>query len=246
MLLRGAALAAAARHGLAAVTSWDRTNHRGATVSLLAGPALAVAAPLAHPRPAEFLAGLGAGALGMYDDVAGARESERGAKGLRGHGAALREGRLTAGAVKVLGLGVVGAAAAATLPRRTPASVLVGGAVVAGSANLLNLLDLRPGRALKVAAAGSVLLGQPATTGAALALLPEDLHETTMLGDTGANAVGALLGVGLLRRVEGVPGRLVALGLLTWLTLASERVSFSAVIDRQPVLRRLDRLGRLP
>ncbi|MDP3712801.1 MAG: hypothetical protein Q8R60_10010 [Mycobacteriales bacterium] len=243
MLLRGAALAAALRHGLAAVTSWDRTNHRGTPLSLLAGPALALASPAA---PAELVAGVGAGALGLYDDVAGHRESERSAKGLRGHAAALREGRVTAGAVKVAGLGAVGVLAAAGLPRRTPADVLIGGAVVAGTANLLNLLDLRPGRALKVAALGGALLGQPQVVGASLALLPEDLRERTMLGDTGANAVGAVLGVGLLRRVPSTGGRAAVLAVLVGLTLASERVSFSAVIDRTPALRWVDRLGRLP
>lgn len=246
MLVRGAALALAARSGLAAVTSWDRTNHRGTTVSLLAGPGLALAAPLSHPAPAELLAGLGAGALGLYDDLAGHRDSERAAKGLRGHAAALRDGQVTAGAVKVLGIGLVGCAAAAALPRRTPVAVLVGGGVVAGSANLLNLLDLRPGRALKVAALAGAALGQRGVVGASLGLLPGDLREQTMLGDTGANAVGAVLGVGLLRRVPSVKGRLVALGVLAGLTVASERVSFSAVIDRTPALRLVDRLGRLP
>ncbi len=245
-MLRGAVIALAARSALAARTSWDRTNHRGTTVSLLAGPALALAVPLSHPAPAELVAGLGAGAFGWYDDVAGQRNNERAAKGLHGHAAALRGGQITAGAVKVVGIGLVGCAAAAALPRRTPMSVLIGGGVVAGSANLLNLLDLRPGRALKVAVVAGTVLGQRGVVGASLGLLPGDLQERTMLGDTGANAVGAVLGVGLLRRVPSVGGRLAALAVLAGLTVASERVSFSAVIDRTPALRAVDRWGRLP
>jgi UDP-N-acetylmuramyl pentapeptide phosphotransferase/UDP-N-acetylglucosamine-1-phosphate transferase len=247
-MLRGGLLALGLSHALRAVTRWDRTNHRGRPVSLLPGVALAAAAPLAAPSTPEVVAGLTAGALGLYDDVAGERGSQKRAKGLGGHAAALREGRVTSGAVKVAGLGAAGVVAAALQrPRgRGPLAVLAGGAVVAGTANLLNLLDLRPGRALKAAALTGAAVGQPQVVGAALALLPDDLRERAMLGDTGANAVGAVLGVGLLRRVPSTAGRTGVLAVLTALTLASERVSFTAVIERTPVLRELDRWGRLP
>jgi hypothetical protein len=64
-----------------------------------------------------------------------------------------------------------------------------------------------------------------------------------MLGDTGANAAGALLGTALLQR-SGPRGRVAALAILTALTLASEKVSFTRVIESTPVLRELDALGR--
>ena len=64
-----------------------------------------------------------------------------------------------------------------------------------------------------------------------------------MLGDTGANAAGALVGLALVERF-GLRGRLVVLGVTAGLTVLSERVSFSRVIDDTPVLRRLDRWGR--
>jgi len=132
--------------------------------------------------------------------------------------------------------------------------VLLGGAVVASLANLVNLFDLRPGRAIKV----GVLLGAPAMAGpdpsatiaaaplgAAVALLPEDLGEEAMLGDAGANALGALLGVAVLARYDRI-GRLAHLVVATALTLMSEKVSFTRVMERTPVLRRLDALGRRP
>ena len=135
---------------------------------------------------------------------------------------------------------------------RAAPDVLLGGAVVASLANLVNLSDLRPGRAIKV----GVLLGGPAVVqpgsagviaaaplGAAAALANDDLGERSMLGDSGANALGALIGVAVLARYDRI-GRLAHLVAATALTLASEKVSFTRVIEQTPVLQRLDQLGR--
>lgn len=258
--------------GGAAAPRWARSNFRGATVNLAGGPALAGAAAVAaaagapsrSAAVAALAAGLGAGSVGLYDDLVGGRPEQQ-AKGFHGHLAALREGRVTSGMVKLAGVGAAGLTAAALLPPRggspgaapgrgsvvsAAADVVLGAGVVAGSANLLNLLDLRPGRALKVA----LLVGVPLTAGpagglaagpvgAAAAALPGDLREHTMLGDCGANALGALLGTALVART-GPAGRAVALVLIAGLTGASERVSFTRVIARTPGLRELDRLGR--
>ncbi|WP_343442072.1 hypothetical protein VKK44_17015 [Micromonospora schwarzwaldensis] len=253
----------------------ERTNFRGRTVTLAAGPALAVGAATAGALgagsapagAAALLAGVGAGAVGLYDDVVGARPEQKAAKGFAGHLAALRAGRVTAGLVKVVGVGAAGLGAAALLaadrrvaahPRRQRAGtfgrgvdVLLGAGVVAGTANLVNLLDLRPGRALK----SGLLLGAPLSTGqyggiaagavgAAAGLLRDDLGERVMVGDSGANALGALLGVSLAART-GPLGRAGVLAVLAALTAASEKVSFTQVIQRTPGLRHLDELGRL-
>lgn len=223
---------------------WTRSNHRGRPLSLLSGPALALALAGSAdlPRAAAAVAALGAGAVGAYDDAAGARHPH--AKGLRGHAAALRNGQMTGGIVKVGGIGLLGIVAAALLERRPAGQALVRGAVVAGSANLVNLLDLRPGRALKAGGAAAAVLRQPGPAVAAVALLPDDLHERTMLGDAGANALGAVLGLALLQRHPDRAGR--ALAVLVALTGASEVVSYSRVIDAVPPLRWADRAGRLP
>jgi UDP-N-acetylmuramyl pentapeptide phosphotransferase/UDP-N-acetylglucosamine-1-phosphate transferase len=231
---------------------WSRTNHAGDQVSLLEGPAWVlgsvVGLALAGPEDSRHAAALSitAGSLGLLDDLAGSTSS----KGLRGHLGALREGRVTTGAVKLVGLGLTGLAAARSLDRgrHGPVATLLGGGVIAGTANLVNLLDLRPGRALKaVVALGlpTVLSSAPAAAavGASLGVLREDLAARTMLGDTGANAAGALLGHAHAQRT-GVPGRAVALAARVCLPRASERVSFSAVIERTPVLRRVDEWGR--
>ncbi len=134
---------------------------------------------------------------------------------------------------------------------------LVGGAVVAGSANLLNLLDLRPGRALKVdvaLAAGGALARDacaarlPRRRGAARRAPPSgvlrpDLAGEAMLGDTGANAPAPCWAPRWCSAPVG-GGRWAALAVLAALTLASEKVSFTKVIESTPVLRELDALGR--
>ena len=225
---------------------WERVNHRGARVTLLAGPVAAAAAALtASTGAAGAVAAAGAGAVGVYDDLVGHRPDQRSSKGLRGHARALVRGQVTSGAVKVVGIGLAGLVAA-RLGGRRGIDVALDGAVVAASANLLNLLDLRPGRALKVAGVAALALDEPGPAAAAAVLLPADLGERAMLGDGGANSLGAVLGVAAARRLPTRRSRAQALAGLVALTAASEVVSFSRVIDAVPPLRALDRLGRLP
>ncbi len=70
------------------------------------------------------------------------------------------------------------------------------------------------------------------------------LREQAMLGDTGANLVGALAGISMLVTL-GDEARLIALGLVAALTIYGEFRSISATIDRVPPLRQLDSLGRV-
>ncbi len=241
---------------------WTRTNHAGRTVTLLEGPAYALGAAAGvlaggaggAGGPAA-LAGLGAGAFGVLDDLAG----DSSHKGLGGHLAAASRGVVTTGAIKIVGLGATGLLTAWLVDRRRmrtpPISTLVGAAVIAGSANIANLFDLRPGRALKVVLllSAPLVFGRPASgisaataaaaAGASIAVLPDDLAGRSMLGDTGANSAGAMVGTALVART-GLRGRLIVLAAVTALTLASEKFSFTRVIESTPGLRELDALGR--
>jgi UDP-GlcNAc:undecaprenyl-phosphate/decaprenyl-phosphate GlcNAc-1-phosphate transferase len=282
-LTPAAAAALAARAAYAALRArppggepaWTRVNHRGEPVTLLAGPAVALgavagaalAAGLGTPSAtAAIVAGTGAAGFGGYDDLAGDGAS----KGFRGHLGALARGELTTGAVKLAGIGATSIAAALIVARRrggrgTAADVLIDAGLIAGGANLLNLFDLRPGRAIKVTllAGGLLAVAAPAAgragrrgpavgpaglaappVAAATALLAEDLGERAMLGDAGANAVGAMLGVAATTLPR--PARVALLAGVVGLTAASERVSFTQVIERTPALRWLDLLGRRP
>ena len=276
------AAASGARLAYAALTrvppggqkTWTRTNHRGEPVTLLEGPAASIAAvtsalAVAGPeggkgQAAMAVAGLGAAAVGCYDDLAGTGDR----RGFRGHLGALAKGEVTTGAVKLLGVGASGLVAAFLLDGRDGsggtragssaagriADVGINAGLVAGAANLVNLFDLRPGRAIKVSLLASAALAATgrearasvaAPAGAALALLPEDLGERAMLGDSGANALGAMLGVAAASSLPR-PARLGVLAGIVGLTVASEKVSFTKVIARTSALNWLDMLGRRP
>jgi Glycosyl transferase family 2 len=162
-------------------------------------------------------------AIGLADDLWSGPE-----RGFRQHVRA----RTTTGMLKLLGI---------------PAYALlrtgsVSGALLVGlAANVLNQLDTRPGRALKAYVLAALAVDAP--RGLAVLLLPYDLHEMAMLGDAGANGLGALLGLQSVDRLTG-RGRWAAIGALAGLTLLGERTSLGELIERTPVLRDLDRLGR--
>lgn len=264
-------------------SQWERTNFHGVTVSLRGGVAMAgasvasaaVASALSdQPRAAlgGVVASLGGGLAGYIDDVdQGAHDGGKVAKGLKGHLGALAHGQVTTGVIKIAGIGASALAASALVGSKATsvgakaADLALNTVLIAGTANLANLLDLRPGRALKatvlVAAplsyfscAGAKTSASPASAqrllasglnAAAITALVEDLQETTMLGDTGANAAGALLGTSLAANDSWKLRLGTTLGVVG-LILASEKVSFSKVIAANPALNWLDQLWRRP
>lgn len=264
-------------------SQWERTNFHGVTVSLRGGVAMAGAAVASaavasalsdQPRAAlgGVVASLGGGLAGYIDDVdQGAHDGGKVAKGLKGHLGALAHGQVTTGVIKIAGIGASALAASALVGSKATsvggkvADLAVNTVLIAGTANLANLLDLRPGRALKatvlVAAplsyfscAAAKTSASPASAqrllasglnAAAITALVEDLQETTMLGDTGANAAGALLGTSLAANDSWKLRLGTTLGVVG-LILASEKVSFSKVIAANPALNWLDQLWRRP
>jgi hypothetical protein len=124
---------------------------------------------------------------------------------------------------------------------------LSGAVVVALTANLVNQLDTRPGRALKAFLIGSALLGgRPRRALVTVVLLaPYDQREMTMLGDAGSNALGAVLGLESVRRLTGLR-RASAIAALAAATVVGERRSLGRLIETTPGLRTLDAFGRHP
>jgi UDP-N-acetylmuramyl pentapeptide phosphotransferase/UDP-N-acetylglucosamine-1-phosphate transferase len=128
------------------------------------------------------------------------------------------------------------------------------GALVALAANLGNAFDRAPGRTIKVslvawaalafaAGGGAAGVALAPVMGAALGLLPGDLGERLMLGDAGANALGAALGLAAVLTL-GPGARLILAAALLVLNVAADVISFSQVIRKTPALDRLDQLGR--
>lgn len=202
--------------------------------------------------------------FGLLDDLFGGGDS----KGLRGHFRNLLEGRLTTGVLKALGIGAVAFIVAALRPAEASATssllspiaaggrifaVLTDTAVIALSVNLMNLMDLRPGRALKVFitldlgilifAYSKNTVGAAVGLAAALVLIGHDLREKAMLGDVGSNALGAVIGTAFVLNFNW-PARLAALALLLAIQLYAERHSITELISRVPALRRIDEWGR--
>jgi UDP-GlcNAc:undecaprenyl-phosphate/decaprenyl-phosphate GlcNAc-1-phosphate transferase len=247
-----------------------RANYRGAVLAFPLGAVLATAA-LAALAPLAFLDDradldlldpslrrwipylLGVAFLGFLDDSLGRGGAAEAPRGWRGHWRALREGRLSTGAIKAIG--ALALAAYVVSGRGLESWRYLGDvALLVLATNLFNLLDLRPGRTEK----GLALLGAGLCLGV-WTLAPVEslgifagpvlvgawftLRERAMLGDTGSNLIGAIAGVWLLATLEP-DARLIALAVVAGLTIYGELRSISATIDSLPPLRWLDSLGR--
>ncbi|BCW97323.1 MAG: hypothetical protein KatS3mg024_0150 [Armatimonadota bacterium] len=199
------------------------------------------------------------GLLGFLDDAFG----EHGSGGFGGHLRTLvRHGRVTTGLLKAAGGGLASLGAAWLLGGGTaaPHLVVLDGLLIALSANFINLLDLRPGRAgwtflfLWAALCGvglaAALPGPPVVRDYALltlpaavcllVLLPGDSRGRRIMGDGGANPLGGVLGLGVCL-LWPLWARVVWLGLLVTIHVFAERSSLSALIESVPLLRALDR-----
>lgn len=249
-----------------------RENYRGAPVAFPAGIAVVVSALLAliplsllqELADAEVFRAeampvavyvIGVALLGLLDDLVGSDSAGASTpRGWRGHASATLGGGFSTGAVKAAGsLGLALFALSGT--GRDAGEYLLAVAVLVIATNLFNLLDLRPGRSIKAL----VLLGAALTVGAfdtdvlwtlglfagpLLVLLPLDLRERGMLGDTGSNVAGALAGLWLVLTLEPL-GQGIALAVMLAATVYGEFRSIAAVIDRTPVLRHIDSIGRI-
>jgi UDP-GlcNAc:undecaprenyl-phosphate GlcNAc-1-phosphate transferase len=243
---------------------WTRRNWRGRELPFPAGAvalgiALIALAPLAAVseltgRPlvsgSALSLALGVGFLGLLDDLLDAP-----ARGMRGHARAVLRGGFSTGALKAVGTLALALAVLADRGLST-GEYLLAVAVVVLSTNALNLLDLRPGRAVKAfVLVGLVLIastrdleplrGLGLFIGPLLVLGIFDLRERGMLGDTGSNLLGALAGLWIVSALD-VTGQIAALAALVALNGYGELRSISGAIDALAPLRALDRLGRVP
>jgi UDP-N-acetylmuramyl pentapeptide phosphotransferase/UDP-N-acetylglucosamine-1-phosphate transferase len=246
-----------------------RQNYRGAEVAFPAGIAI-IASSLIALIPLALIDELGdsnvftanagiavayvlaVALLGLLDDLIGSTRADQ-PRGWRGHARATMRGGFSTGALKAAGS--LGAALFVLSGRGVSAGeYLLSVALLVLATNFFNLLDLRPGRSIKAL----ILLGVGLTIGSTdvhpfwtvglfagpvLVLLPLDLRERAMLGDTGSNVLGAIAGLWLVLTLSTL-GQAIALGVIAVATVYGEFRSISEFIERAPILRQLDSLGR--
>ncbi|HEY2259671.1 MAG TPA: hypothetical protein VGH45_08155 [Solirubrobacteraceae bacterium] len=246
-----------------------RQNYRGVEVAFPAGIGMVAASlvaliPLAlidelgdanvfRPDSGLVLAYVTAVALlGLVDDLVGSAHDDL-PRGWRGHARTTMRGGFSTGALKAAGsLGV----ALFVLSGRgaSAGEYLLSVALLVLATNFFNLLDLRPGRSIKAL----ILLGAGLTIGSTdvhplwtvglfagpvLVMLPLDLGQRAMLGDTGSNVIGAVAGLWLVLTLSTL-GQAIALGVIAIATVYGEFRSLSELIERAPILRQIDSLGR--
>lgn len=189
----------------------------------------------------------GVGGLGFLDDLFGDHE----VGGFAGHFGALAKGKVTTGLLKAV-FGFAFSVWAAFISS-SGLNIAVNALIIALSVNFFNLLDLRPGRSLKVflaifvliftfAASKVLLLVSLPVLAPVLVLLYLDLKLKAMLGDTGSNVLGGLIGIYIIYSYS----LKVNLGFLLALIIVhlySEKRSISSFIDKNSVLKWLDGLG---
>jgi UDP-GlcNAc:undecaprenyl-phosphate GlcNAc-1-phosphate transferase len=189
-----------------------------------------------------------AGLVGFADDRWGGTV----ARGFAGHLGWLSRGKFTTGLLKILLLGG-GAVVFAVLMFGAGLEALVAAFLLAGCVNLANLLDVRPGRALKFLGVPvlvllflvphGVVLAVAGVVGGAVALFYFDLKGRIMLGDAGAAIWGSVLGYLVVTGGPGVVWWVAGVAILG-LTAVAEFSSISRLLEEVGALRSLDLWGR--
>ena len=226
-----------------------RENFKGHRIPTGYGFVLVLAAsPLLIWETLPLAAILGFGVLGLIDDIFGNRE----VGGFGGHIRLLAKGKVSTGLMKAVGGAVLGFSIGAYAAHGDPAIGILDGLVICLSANTLNLLDLRPGRAVSCWWLGVLALGLTYHAGAVVnVMLPVfipvlwlsvlDRSAKVMLGDAGSNVLGAVLGLAIVMSL-GVPAKIAIVILMVAVNIYSEKYSISRLIENNAVLTRLDRL----
>ena len=232
----------------------ERENFRGDRIPTGYGFVLVMAIVPFWPFRLSFGFGeffglvLGFGILGLIDDIFGTRE----AGGFKGHLRLLAKGKVSTGLIKALGGGILALVIGLMLADFNWAIGILNGLVISLSANTLNLVDLRPGRAVSCWWLGVLALGLTHHAGSVVnVLLPVfipalwlsvlDRSAKVMLGDAGSNVLGAILGLAIVLSL-GDPAKLVLVILMAAVNIYSEKYSISRLIENNGFLTRLDRL----
>lgn len=187
------------------------------------------------------------GFIGLMDDFIGSND----VKGFKGHIKMLINLKLTTGGLKAVFGGIISLLISLIISSNL-ANFFVNIIVISLFANFVNLLDLRPGRALKgflVFSLASLAFVSNifkmillSFIGTSLAYLPRDIKARSMLGDIGSNSLGIILGI--TATTFSFNFKIILAIFLILANLYSEKYSISSLISRNKILSFLDELGR--
>lgn len=185
---------------------------------------------------------------GIIDDTIGNRD----VSGLKGHFKSLFKGKLTTGGFKALFGGFVGLIISVSISKNIT-DIIINTLIIALSTNLMNLFDLRPGRAIKVylvimitifiTLTGYIKILPLLILPNVLAYFKFDLKAKAMMGDTGSNVLGISIGI-LMAFGYTLNVRIGWLVFLVLIHLLTEKFSLTKIIEKNKVLNFIDRLGR--
>lgn len=185
---------------------------------------------------------------GILDDIIGNRD----VSGLKGHFKSLLNGKLTTGGFKALFGGFIGLVISIAISKNIY-DIVINTLIIALSTNLMNLLDLRPGRAIKGYLLISIVLLSTLgeyTRNLLLLIFPnviayfnQDLKAKAMMGDTGSNVLGISIGI-LFVMGYSLKVRLIWLAFLIFIHILTEKYSLTKIIENNKFLNFIDKLGR--
>ncbi len=195
-----------------------------------------------------FLIGtFGMAFAGIIDDLLG----NKNVQGFRGHIFMMFKGRLTTGGLKAILGGAISFIISSTLSDNI-SDIIVNFFIISLFTNFINLLDLRPGRALKVLMFFSIIMLFYLDTqmkiilitliSVTIAYLPYDLKGLTMLGDTGSNVIGMTLGIISVYLPKAIKYTLLVFLLIVH--IYTEKKSISKLIYNSKILNYIDNFGR--
>ena len=185
---------------------------------------------------------------GVLDDIIGNRD----VSWLKGHFISLFKGNLTTGGFKAVFGGLIGILISIVVSKNI-LDIIINTLIIALSTNLMNLLDLRPGRAIKVYLV--IIISIFITLTGYIKVLPllilpnviayfnYDLKAKAMMGDTGSNVLGISIGI-LMILGYSFNVRVSWLVFLILIHLLTEKYSLTKIIENNKILNFIDKLGR--
>lgn len=187
--------------------------------------------------------------VGAIDDFLG----NKNISGLKGHLKSFWNGKITTGFLKAF-IGGLLSCIISMIFSNSIKHFIVNVPLIALCTNFLNLMDLRPGRAIKGFLALSAIYIKTGINeidqiiffciiGFCISCIPYDLQQKGMLGDAGSNSLGVSLGIGAAISFS-IGIKCILLLILILVHLLAEKYSLSKIIENNSILNYIDQIGR--